>query len=156
MKPRGVPGPIKVSLCALVLGCAVGCAVRASPRASPLAPRAEVAAKSAWPVERIRFFESGVAEVRRAGSLPTGGAVLPLPASHLDDLLATVVLYRGETPVPLYSLGFESVLLESKARALARLPPNDYDLHYVELLASLKGERVELTLARRLRRGRLV
>jgi hypothetical protein len=80
-----------------------------------------------------------------------------LPASHLDDLLATVVLYRGETPVPLYSLSFESVLLEEKARALARLSRNaNDDLHYFELLSSLKGERVELTLAHRIRRGRLV
>jgi hypothetical protein len=148
----------KMGLCALVLGCAAGCAVRAAPRASPVSPtRAEVAAKPAWPVERIRFFESGVAEFRRAGSLPAGGAISPLPASHLDDLLATVVLYRGETPVPLYSLSFESVLPEEKARALARLSRNSNDdLHYFELLSSLKGERVELTLAHRIRRGRLV
>jgi hypothetical protein len=110
----------QVGLYLLALGCVTGCAVRASPPASPLPlARAVVTAKPSLPVERIRFFESGIAEIERAGSLPAGTATLPLPASHLDDLLKTVVLFRGKTPVPLYSLSFDSMLLERKARALA-------------------------------------
>jgi hypothetical protein len=151
----------KLGLCLVMLGFAAGCSVRA---ASPVTSNAALAGASkpkqaapVLPLRRIRFFESGVAEFERSGVLGAGGARLPFPASDLDDVLKSLVVYRGDAPVPLFSASFDSVLLEKKARMLAHLPiePTE-DVGYAELLESLKGERVELELRRRVVRGRLV
>jgi hypothetical protein len=142
-----------------VLGCVLGCS--ASVRAPAAAPGARAPAavtpSSVLPIRKIRFYQSGIAQFERAGQISAGATSLPLPTSHLDDALKTLVVYRDGVPVPAFSASFDGVMMEKNARALAKLPLDmQKAVGYPDLLESLKGEAVELWVGKRRVQGRLV
>ena len=113
-------------------------------------PAAEVE-PSLLPLRDVRLYESGVGYFERSGELPAGASTgLPVPASHLDDALKTlVVLGAGGTKV--HGVEFASSVSPGMARALAGLPASpEVALTHAELLASLKGALVEVDAGERL------
>lgn len=88
------------------------------------------------PVRRVRFYESGVAWYERAG-VATSGTTLPVPRSHLDDALKTLVILGGDVDVG--AITFASSRPDTAARALAGLSEEP---SYVDVLRSLRGARV--------------
>jgi len=97
-----------------------------------------VLVSSAWaedvlPVRRVRFYESGVAWFERAGTV-VAGAALPVPRSHLDDALKTLVVLGGD--VELGAVTFASSRPEAASRAMAGWTENP---GYSEVLLALRG-----------------
>ncbi|WP_437966306.1 hypothetical protein WMF04_43000 [Sorangium sp. So ce260] len=124
-----------VALCMLALSA--GCHV--SPAASPAAP-------PALPLKKLRLYETGIGYFERSGNIsPSSGDSLPVPASHVDDALKTlVVLSDGKARVT--GVEFDSVLSGALSRSLAALPvDSDTPVTYREVLASLRGIEVEVT-----------
>ncbi|HTQ04800.1 MAG TPA: hypothetical protein VMI54_13135 [Polyangiaceae bacterium] len=118
---------------------------------SPAAARSEL-----LPLERVRFYETGVAYFERTGTLGTDAVTLPVPASHLDDALKTLVVYAKDGPSQLEGVEFSSSVSRGMAKALAGLEPDATRLGLVTLLESLRGSSVELTLRDATVSGRLV
>ncbi|WP_433929921.1 hypothetical protein AB3662_39280 [Sorangium cellulosum] len=123
-----------VALSALVL--IAGC--HAPPAASP-------AVASALPLKKLRLYETGVGYFERSGNISTSSDSLPVPASHVDDALKTlIVLSSGEARVK--GIEFDSVLSGGLSRSLAALPlESDAPVTYREVLESLRGIEVEIT-----------
>lgn len=144
MQPRaGIP-----ALC-LALACAspglAGCGASL--------PHARPPAGHVVPLQRVRLYESGVGYFERRGD--ARGTALPVPASHLDDALKSLVLL-GASGAPVRGLSFPSSVSGARARARMGLPTGTDPLRHRDLLASLKGERVRLTTARDTRVGTLI
>lgn len=95
------------------------------------------------PLKRVRLYASGVGYFERRGRLEGEADVLPVPSSHLDDALKSLVLL---TPgAGLESISFASRLSPAVARARAGLPAEEAQvLSHDRLLVSLRGERVEV------------
>jgi len=70
------------------------------------------------PVQRIRFYETGVAWIEREGEV-SDTTTLPVPRSHLDDALKTLVVLGGDVEVD--AITIPSALGGAHARALAGL-----------------------------------
>ncbi|WP_437810714.1 hypothetical protein [Sorangium sp. So ce1078] len=110
-----------------------------SPAASPAAP-------PALPLKKLRLYETGIGYFERSGNIsPSSGDSLPVPASHVDDALKTlVVLSDGKARVT--GVEFDSVLSGALSRSLAALPvDSDTPVTYREVLESLRGIEVEVT-----------
>jgi len=121
--------------------------------------RPATAAPDVLPLTRVRLYETGVGYFERSGLVRRGrGASLPVPASHLDDALATlVVLTPGHAADPLRAVAFDSRVSRGMARALAGLPTDaDAPITYRELLAGLKGARVVVRTRAASLAGRLI
>ncbi|HEU4535149.1 MAG TPA: DUF4139 domain-containing protein, partial [Polyangiaceae bacterium] len=110
------------------------------------------------PLKSLRLYETGVGYFERTGVIGSqGGSSLPVPASHLDDALKSLVVLDAEGRAQLSGVRFASSTSKGMARARAGLP-NDPDepLSYRDLLASLKGAELEVRASSGSLRGRLI
>jgi hypothetical protein len=123
----------------------------ASAVAAPAGARSEL-----LPLKRVRFYETGVAYFERSGAVGTNAVTLPVPASHLDDALKTLVVYAKDGPSRVGGVEFPSSVSRGMGTALAGLAPDATRLGLVTLLESLRGANVELTLHGDVASGRLV
>ncbi|MCB9679302.1 MAG: hypothetical protein H6737_29630 [Alphaproteobacteria bacterium] len=94
------------------------------------------------PVRRIRFYETGVAWYERDGIVKDATS-LPVPTSHLDDALKTLVVLGGD--VELGAISFPSALGDDAARIKAGLPENR--MGFADALTALMGASVTLKTA---------
>ena len=110
------------------------------------------------PLKKLRMYETGVGYYERDGKVSGKKKTsLPLPASHLDDALKTLVVLSNGRKVEIGGIEFSSAVSEGMARAIAGLPLEaETELNYYDLLASLEGVDVELKTAKQTVRGRLV
>jgi hypothetical protein len=108
------------------------------------------------PLSRVRLYETGVGYFERTGAVGAGVVTLPVPASHLDDALKTLVVFSADGPSRVGSIEFGSSVSRSMGRALAGLGDGAEPLALTALLQSLKGAGVELRAGRELLNGRLV
>lgn len=108
------------------------------------------------PLKRLRLYETGVGYFERSGPVGATAVTLPVPASHLDDALKTLVVFSGDGPSQVGGVEFGSSVSRSMARALAGLGPEPERLGLVALLASLRGAGVEIRTAHETVSGRLV
>ncbi|HEY3452053.1 MAG TPA: DUF4139 domain-containing protein [Myxococcales bacterium] len=132
-------------LAAAVLGCAHE-------------PPKPVSSEAVLPLKRARLYETGIGYFERTGAV---GAVdqigLPVPASHLDDALKSLVVLGSDNQKPVVqAIEFPTSMAEGMARARAGLSSNGTPLDMKELLTSLKGEKVRVTLAREQVSGRVL
>ena len=101
---------------------------------------------SVLPLTSVRLYETGVGYFERSGILsPTERTGLPVPASHLDDALQSLVVFTPGHSDPIHGVAFGSSVSRGMARAMAGLP-NDGEaaITYGDLLTSLKGAHVEV------------
>lgn len=117
---------------------------------------AAFAAPSLLPLKHVRLYETGVAYFERTGTLGTNAVTLPVPASHLDDALKTLVVYSTNGAAHVGGVEFGSSVTPGMGRALAGVPTGEGPLSLGALLQSLKGARVAITLERGTLDGRLV
>jgi hypothetical protein len=108
------------------------------------------------PLSRVRLYETGVGYFERTGAVGAGAVTLPVPASHLDDALKTLVVFSADGPSRVGGVEFGSSVSRSMGRALAGLGDGTEPLALTALLQSLKGAGVELRAGRELLHGRLV
>ncbi|MGC4115835.1 MAG: DUF4139 domain-containing protein [Myxococcales bacterium] len=110
------------------------------------------------PLKRVRLYETGIGYFQRAGTVGTADSVgLPVPASHLDDALKSLVILGADgNKSALQAVDFPTSTPEGMARARAGLSTPNVALDMKELLHSLKGETVRLTLAREEVSGRVM
>jgi len=101
----------------------------------PAAHAAEV-----LPVTRIRFYETGVAWFEREGVV-SNTTSLPVPTSHLDDAIKTLVVLGGD--VDLGAIRFPTALGDDAARVNAGLGA-DQQLGFTEALSALLGAQLSL------------
>jgi hypothetical protein len=90
------------------------------------------------PVHRIRFYETGVAWFERRGVTDTTAATLPIPTSHLDDALKSLVVLDGDG---LDAVTFASAQSPDAARVGAGLPEHQA-LDFAATVRALIGEDV--------------
>jgi hypothetical protein len=129
-----------VVLVCLLSGC-VGCA-----RPRPPVVAAGASQGVSLPLRRVRFYAAGVAELERAGRVSGGVARLLVSEAHLHDALATLRVYRAGAEAPSVTATISSLATGEPA---ARLD-------YQELLQSLEGETIEVSLGERVESGRLL
>lgn len=117
-----------------------------------------VADPSALPLRKLRLYETGVGYFERRGNVgPRGDLALPLPSSHLDDALKSLVILEATGGVRVKGVDFGSSVSEGMARAMAGLPEDGEDaLGYGDLLESLRGSRVQVQTPDGKVRGRFV
>ncbi len=95
----------------------------------------------ALPVDRIRFYETGVAWFERAGTVAGRRAHLPLPTAHLDDVLKSLVVLDGDARLD--ALTYPSAPGTDAARADAGLDPEAGErIGYDAALHALRGLQV--------------
>lgn len=113
---------------------------------------------SILPLTTLRLYETGVGYFERSGTLqPAERTALPVPASHLDDALKSLVVLTPGHSDPLHGIEFGSSMSRGMARAMAGLPADaDAPITYRDLLASLKGAHVEVKTRTASFVGRLV
>lgn len=92
----------------------------------------------ALPVHRVRFYETGVAWFERRGMVPGTAATLPIPTSHLDDALKSLVVLEGDG---LDAVTFAAAEAPDAARVGAGLP-GDAPLDFAATVRALVGETV--------------
>jgi hypothetical protein len=154
MSERAIPAPSQPSrhalagLALLVAGLACGCG----------APHAAGRPPPVLPLTTLRLYETGIGYFERSGTLaPSENAGLPVPASHLDDALRSLVVLTPGEGERLRGVRFPSSLSRGMARALAGLTtPAGTPIGYRDLLASLVGTHVEATTRTATFAGRLV
>ena len=120
--------------------------------AAPAAPVTQ-----ALPLRRVRLYEIGVAYYERRGRMQKGKhSALPLPTSHIDDALKTLVVLSGDDQVRVAALSYPTTVTRDAARVLAGLPDEGQPLDYGLLLRSLQGQRVGIRGQGQTLQGRLV
>jgi hypothetical protein len=101
--------PIALSLMLVVSGCGVCWGSTPPP--------------SILPLRTLRLYETGVGYFERSGTLtPHERTSLPIPASHLDDALESLVVLTPGHAEPMRGIAFGSSLSHGMARAMAGLP----------------------------------
>lgn len=142
---------MRVALAGLV-GCLLG--VHSGCVSAPPPPRPT----AILPLKTLRLYETGVGYFERAGNVQaTGDMALPIPSAHLDDALKTLVVLGAKGTVRVDGVQFGSSVSRAMARAMAGLPQDaDSPIEYRDLLVSLKGAGVEVTLPKQRLRGRLI
>jgi hypothetical protein len=120
--------------------------------------RAPGATSSVLPLTSVRLYETGVGYFERSGVLsPSERTGLPVPASHLDDALQSLVVFTPGHSDPIHGVAFGSSLSRGMARAMAGLPAeSETSITYQDLLTSLKGAHVELKSRTATYVGRLI
>ncbi len=110
------------------------------------------------PLTTVRLYETGMGYFERSGTLSASArTTLPVPASHLDDALESLVVLAGGKSGPLHGIEFGSNLSRGMARAMAGLPTGaDAPITYRDLLASLRGAHVEVRTRTEAFVGRLI
>ena len=113
---------------------------------------------SVLPLTNVRLYETGVGYFERSGILsPTERTGLPVPASHLDDALQSLVVFTPGHSDPIRGVAFGSSVSRGMARAMAGLPTDsEAAVTYGDLLASLKGAHVEVKTSAGVYLGRLI
>ncbi len=112
--------------------------------------------KAVLPLKRVRLYEAGVAYFERSGAF-AGGATLPVPRSHLDDALKTLVVLDREGHATVSGVEMDQPLSEARSRALAGLPSDTNEqVSFETFLEGLRGTKVEITTKQRRVRGELV
>jgi hypothetical protein len=107
------------------------------------------------PLRRVRLYASGMGYFERRGEIGGRRDTLPVPATHLDDALKSLVLLSPGGQ--LGSVTFASRVSPAVARARAGLPAQDDSaLSFDRLLASLRGELVEARVGDETLRGRVI
>jgi hypothetical protein len=116
------------------------------------------ATSSVLPLTSVRLYETGVGYFERSGVLrPSERTGLPVPASHLDDALQSLVVFTPGHSDPIRGVAFGSSMSRGMARAMAGLPAeSEASITYQDLLTSLKGAHVELRTTAATYVGRLV
>ncbi|WP_437732473.1 hypothetical protein [Sorangium sp. So ce1335] len=110
-----------------------------------LPPAAPPAAASALPLKKVRLYETGVGYFERSGDISPSTDSLPVPASHVDDALKTLIVLSSGT-AQVRGIEFDSVLSGGLSRSLAALPlESDTPVTYRDVLESLRGIEVEIT-----------
>ena len=113
---------------------------------------------SVLPLTSVRLYETGVGYFERSGVLsPSERTGLPVPASHLDDALESLVVFTPGHSDPVRGLAFGTSVSRGMARAMAGLPTeSETPITYLDLLTSLKGAHVELKTRAGSYLGRLI
>jgi hypothetical protein len=113
---------------------------------------------SVLPLTNVRLYETGVGYFERSGILsPTERTGLPVPASHLDDALQSLVVFTPGHADPIHGVAFGSSVSRGMARAMAGLPTDsEAAITYGDLLTSLKGAHVEVKTRAGAYLGRLI
>jgi hypothetical protein len=110
------------------------------------------------PLRKLRLYEVGVGYFERRGGVPAKrDLALPLPASHLDDALKTLVILDATGDARVRGVQFATAVSESNARAIAGLPEEaESAIEYGDVLLSLEGADVEVVHDGGKVRGRLL
>ncbi len=139
----------RLALSLLLGSLALGCA---------RAARAPTTADAVLPLRAVRLYETGVGYFEREGTLPAGGGVaLPVPLSHIDDALKSLVVLDGGAGATVGGLEFSASVTAGMARALAGLPKDaDQPISYLDLLSSLEGEEVDVVAGEETIVGRVI
>jgi hypothetical protein len=88
----------------------------------------------------VRLYETGVGYFEREGVVTAGSESLPVPASHVDDALKTLVVLSDRGAVTVTGVEFGSVLSRGLARSLAALPlDSEKPVSYRDVLESFRG-----------------
>ncbi|MDI1476233.1 hypothetical protein [Polyangium sp. y55x31] len=118
---------------------------------------AQTAPKPPLPLKTVRLYESGVGYFERSGRVSRdAGLALPVPVSHLDDALKTLVVLGTDGKTSVAGIEFASSISVENGRALAGLPEGSGPVTHASLLRSLKGSGIELRTARETVKGKLV
>ncbi|MDI1437411.1 hypothetical protein [Polyangium sorediatum] len=118
---------------------------------------AQTAPKPPLPLKTVRLYESGVGYFERSGRVGRdAGLALPVPVSHLDDALKTLVVLGTDGKTSVAGIEFASSISVENGRALAGLPDGSGPVTHASLLRSLKGGGIELRTARETVKGKLV
>jgi hypothetical protein len=107
------------------------------------AGRPEPSTPAIVPLRSLRLYETGVGYFERTGTV-SGGKSLPVPTSHLDDALKSLVILGEGASVQ--ALTFSSSLSKPMARAMVGIQDGE-TLAFPSLLSALKGVRVEVALS---------
>jgi hypothetical protein len=107
------------------------------------AGRPEPSTPAIVPLRSLRLYETGVGYFERSGTV-SGGKSLPVPTSHLDDALKSLVILGEGASVQ--ALTFPSSLSKPMARAMVGIQDGE-TLAFPSLLSALKGVRVEIALS---------
>lgn len=109
------------------------------------------------PLRSVRMYETGVGYFERAGAIGARDTSLPVPASHVDDALKTLVVLSQDARTRVYGLEFASLVSRGMGRALAGLPQGSDDpLSFQALLSTLKGTAIEVRAPEGTLSGRLI
>ena len=109
---------------------------------------AATTAADVLPLRSVRLYEVGVAYFERAGVVSGDRSMLPVPASHVDDALKTLVVLSAGRRADVSGIEFESLVSRGLARSLAALPLDpEKPVAYRDVLQSLTGVEVELVTA---------
>ncbi len=101
------------------------------------------------PLRSLRLYETGVGYFERAGGASGHSTSLPVPAGHLDDALASLVVLSSGAGAggQVAGLSFASSVTKATARSSAGLPPDPSSpIAFHDLLVTLKGARVSITM----------
>lgn len=117
-----------------------------------------VAPSPTLPLQRLRLYETGVGYFERRGNVGAGDSLaLPVPASHIDDALKSLVVLEDTAGVRIQGVEWSSSVSEGMARAMAGLPVGGEEpLAYDDLLESLKGSQVQVQTKEGKLRGRFI
>ncbi len=110
----------------------------------------------ALPLTKLRLYETGVGYFERHGELGGAhGASVPVPASHVDDALKSLVVLGKDGTVS--QVAFDSRQSPAVARARAGLPVESTEaVRMLDLLLALRGHEVIVRHGGRSTRGRIV
>jgi hypothetical protein len=127
-------------LLALATTTLIGCA---PPQREPVVT---APTQTILPLRSLRLYETGVGYFERAGTLDVRATTsLPVPAGHLDDALASLVVLNSKAGGSVTGISFASSVTKATARSRAGLPADpDSQIAFRNLLGSMKGEKVAI------------
>ena len=99
------------------------------------------------PLRKVRVYDSGIAYFERRGRVDGDALALPVPRSHLDDAVATLVVLASDG-TKVTQIGYPVPSSPAKARAWLGLDGKEAPT-LRQLLAALRGERVRIESAER-------
>lgn len=118
---------------------------------------AQERAPTTLPLRTARLYEVGLGYFERTGKLGKSADLsLPVPTSHLDDALKTLVVLGDGGKASVAGIEFASSVSPEMGRALAGLPSGSESITFTKLLKSLQGASVEVKTERDSMRGKLV
>jgi hypothetical protein len=111
------------------------------PATAPHSQNLEPASGPTLPLRSLRLYDVGIGYFERSGRLGDAASTrLPVPVSHVDDALKTLIVLGEAGKVQVSGIEFGSVLSDSLARVLAGIPVGSAKaIRYVDVLRSLRG-----------------